>query len=514
MSSYRTGSQSQQQQPLKEPAGASRLNTSLKPTSRASDSSKNNNNINKPKDPLAITPEVVWGNRNNNNNAAGDGSNVSPTRPRAGSKDRVSGSKQQQQPTSPTTQIGKEQLVQQQAAKQEALARSQAAEKAAAEKAYQLSKSQNTVLNEEVVSLREENQQLRDIERQFWTLLDEREQLQEEVSRLSNGISSSSSKLNQQSFSNNSVKPSFAAAKYYNQLRVPKDSNEAEKNYLQMAVALDEAMNMLIQLDRTAAARFTGSSQQSASVVLPGTLIHRFLEFTSAERNVKNTLTFSSPSGNNNNKNAIALGSSSASPSVNDFKSKTAELVEQMQQNVQSLASQNNNKQTTTSRSGSATPGKIVDISQIQQQYVDNNNNTNASSYQSTLHTSNLSQALRLAQDEIHHLKMELDRSDLSRLQALDDVDKMQKQIQVLSSSIVELRSAYASARAQADANAKSAETVHEVTVRLAERDAEIAHLKGRIAEMQRLAASGGSALAADTTRIRQELASRVASRT
>ena len=104
---------------------------------------------------------------------------------------------------------------------------------------------------------------------------------------------------------------------------------------------------------------------------------------------------------------------------------------------------------------------------------------------------------------------MELDRSDLSRLQALDDVDKMQKQIKLLSQSIVELRSAYASARAQADANARSAETTHEVTVRLAERDAEMAHLKGRLAEMQRMAASGGSLLAGDAARIRSELQAR-----
>lgn len=401
-------------------------------------------------------------------------------------------------------------------ARAEARAKNEAAERAANEKAAQLARSHNTVLNEEVKALKEENEQLRDIERQFWILLDEREQLQDEVKRLSNGIrsddfSSGGNLLRSSSsaFNNNNNNQAIIGGngginKYYSGIKVPGVNSELEKNYTQMAVALDESMNMLIQLDRTAASRVTGSA--SASVVLPGTLIYRFLEFCSAERMGSSRVASSSiapfitNNTNNNNRNA------SASQIQRDQQQQ--ELLNQMQQNLSELR-----KSPPHSRTGS-TPNDRNNVASVMSNNNthnnDPNNNLHSSSFASTIHNSNLSQALRLAQDEIQHLKMELDRSDLSRLQALADVDKLQNQVKVLSSSIVELRSAYSSARAQADANAKSAETVHEVTVRLAERDAEIAHLKGRIAEMQRLAASGGSALQADTSRIRQELASRV----
>lgn len=409
------------------------------------------------------------------------------------------------------------------AAQQAAAAKSQAAKQQAHNNAAAVLKTSSSMLSDEVMALKEENGQLREIEKQFWLLLDEREAQQEEIRQLKNGIRSAHTMSAQASStltaaarpnqhgnsnnSNNSHHPSMRAP--------PHDSTEAEKNYLQMTKALDEALVMLLQLDRTAASRLGGAA--TASAVTPGTLISRFLDFCTSERNggpMHHPLLLSSQHHGGGGGGAAGDGTSRAaagfSPDSSNatFSSRTAAMVHSMQDSINAAQHQQRNRNTphvVAEATGNASPYHQHEMG------GGAGGGGGGSIMANTLHTSSLSQALRVAQDEIQHMKMELDRSDLSRLQALDDVDKMQGQIKLLSQSVVELRSAYASARAQADSNARAAETVHEVTVRLAERDAEIAHLRARIAEMQRMAASGGSALHHDTMRIRAELQSRIA---
>jgi hypothetical protein len=122
-----------------------------------------------------------------------------------------------------------------------------------------------------------------------------------------------------------------------------------------------------------------------------------------------------------------------------------------------------------------------------------------------------LSMQLRVAQGENREMQLELDRCDASRLQALDDVERLQHQVTMLSENVSELRHVAVQAREAAAAGAHATSQLRAARAELAERDAEVAHLKGRVAELQRATSQlPESQLAADAARIRAELAARM----
>lgn len=113
---------------------------------------------------------------------------------------------------------------------------------------------------------------------------------------------------------------------------------------------------------------------------------------------------------------------------------------------------------------------------------------------------------------EVKQLQDELDHTDMSRLQALEDGERMQQQIEVLSKGVQELRTAYTSVKAQAEANAKNAQMVQTLKSQMAAKDALIHELKAKVSQLQRLNDIHGSELAADAARIKQDLAQRSSS--
>ena len=110
---------------------------------------------------------------------------------------------------------------------------------------------------------------------------------------------------------------------------------------------------------------------------------------------------------------------------------------------------------------------------------------------------------------ELAQVQDELDRTDTSRLQALEDADRLHKQVGVLTQNISELRTAFAQVKSQAEQYAKTSASVTQLKGILAEREAENAQLKATVAQLQRMSTVGGAALAADAARIRSELAGR-----
>ena len=110
---------------------------------------------------------------------------------------------------------------------------------------------------------------------------------------------------------------------------------------------------------------------------------------------------------------------------------------------------------------------------------------------------------------EIRQLQEELDRTDMSRVQALEDSERLQHQLEVVLSNVAELKQAYHSVKAQAEASVKNAQVVQSQKVQLTNKDAQIHELKATIAQLKRLSDVGGAELAVDAARIRQELAKR-----
>uniref|UniRef100_A0A7S1R116 Uncharacterized protein n=1 Tax=Neobodo designis TaxID=312471 RepID=A0A7S1R116_NEODS len=116
---------------------------------------------------------------------------------------------------------------------------------------------------------------------------------------------------------------------------------------------------------------------------------------------------------------------------------------------------------------------------------------------------------VRDLEKENTQLQEELDRVDLSRIQALEDADRMQRQVASLSESIVEIRAALNSERARAEKHASEAAKLPQVRARLAERDGEIAELAAELERVKRIGDVAGIDLAADAARIREDLEKR-----
>ncbi len=110
---------------------------------------------------------------------------------------------------------------------------------------------------------------------------------------------------------------------------------------------------------------------------------------------------------------------------------------------------------------------------------------------------------------EMRQLQEELDRTDMSRMQALEDSERLQQQLEVVLSNVAELKTAYSSVKAQAEASVRNAQVVQAQKVQLANKDAQIHELKATVTQLRRLADVGGAELAVDAARIRQELARR-----
>lgn len=118
---------------------------------------------------------------------------------------------------------------------------------------------------------------------------------------------------------------------------------------------------------------------------------------------------------------------------------------------------------------------------------------------------------LHVSKQEVRQLQEELDRTDMSRMQALEDAERMQQQIEVLSSGVQDLRKAYNGVKQQAESSTKNAQAVQDLKSQLAARDATIHELKAKVSQQQRLSSVGGNTtdLAADAARIRRQLAQR-----
>jgi DNA repair exonuclease SbcCD ATPase subunit len=133
------------------------------------------------------------------------------------------------------------------------------------------------------------------------------------------------------------------------------------------------------------------------------------------------------------------------------------------------------------------------------------------------------------AKQEIKQLQEELDRTDVSRLQALDDAQRMHQQVQILSEGVRELRGAYQQVKGQAETSAKHAQLVAKLQEETKQKDTVIQELRHRLSQLQRFSAVGDlsppplpqqqqqqqavgtsnphhKALAADAARIRQQM--------
>jgi hypothetical protein len=102
-------------------------------------------------------------------------------------------------------------------------------------------------------------------------------------------------------------------------------------------------------------------------------------------------------------------------------------------------------------------------------------------------------------------LQDELDRVDLSRLQALDDVDRLQKHIATLSETILSMKQTVDAERSRAERHATAAAQLPQYRAMIAEKDEIIAQLTGELEQCRRNGSSTAD-LAADAARIRAEL--------
>eukprot|EP00744_Colponema_vietnamica_P015591 GILI01021858.1.p1 GENE.GILI01021858.1~~GILI01021858.1.p1 ORF type:complete len:286 (+),score=30.17 GILI01021858.1:73-858(+) len=136
-----------------------------------------------------------------------------------------------------------------------------------------------------------------------------------------------------------------------------------------------------------------------------------------------------------------------------------------------------------------------------------------------------LSAELQAAQAQVRALQQELDRTDLSRRQALEDCDHMRQQVEDLGSQLQQTTSAFRNAQRsllqkQVQEQVASNNSQHgqgpgpsvsgfPTTSQLAHRNAEIHQARAQQAKAQREKEMETYALAEDTERIRRELARR-----
>lgn len=119
---------------------------------------------------------------------------------------------------------------------------------------------------------------------------------------------------------------------------------------------------------------------------------------------------------------------------------------------------------------------------------------------------------IRQLENEQRQLQDELDRADVSRLQALEDADRLHQHVAALSEKLIVVRDAATNEKLKADKYAASHSALLTARAQLADKDAEIARLKAEVEHLRRIDSVGGAELAADAARIREELAKRSAS--
>lgn len=271
---------------------------------------------------------------------------------------------------------------------------------------------------QELAALRDENAKLRDIEGQFWMLLQEREDLQRQLNELHRTETQKAIKSREE----------------------PADTRKSgirEVDYERMSAALQECMTLLLQRE------FPSGGQSSSH---GGNVVLRFLDYCDKEAQ-----------------------SASVASMVRAARDEVF--------HVEGLRA--------------PAPASVARSSPDNQMLVNEVNR------------------LRL---ELTQLQDELDRTDASRLQALEDVERLQKQVMILTGNMNDLRSSFASVKSQAEHHSKIAATVTHLKVQLSERESELAQLKGTLAQLQRLSSVGGAQLAADAARIRSELNARMKS--
>jgi DNA repair exonuclease SbcCD ATPase subunit len=120
-----------------------------------------------------------------------------------------------------------------------------------------------------------------------------------------------------------------------------------------------------------------------------------------------------------------------------------------------------------------------------------------------------LQQQHRQLQAEHRQLQEEVDRVDLSRMQALDDVDRLQEHVASLSQHVITMKEALVKERERADQHASNAQQVPLLRARLAEKEGELARANAALETLKRSTDRTGSDLAADAARIRAELQTR-----
>eukprot|EP00758_Cryptobia_borreli_P001973 Tbor_TRINITY_DN2679_c0_g1::TRINITY_DN2679_c0_g1_i1::g.17895::m.17895 len=116
--------------------------------------------------------------------------------------------------------------------------------------------------------------------------------------------------------------------------------------------------------------------------------------------------------------------------------------------------------------------------------------------------------------DQLRRVQEELDRTDLSRQQALEDADKIRRQMELLAANLTAIKNDFRQYKSNVDANSKvisereATQAQHQKS-RLAQKDAEIHELKARIVHLERTLGNGTIELAKDADRISRDLQAR-----
>ena len=312
-------------------------------------------------------------------------------------------------------------------------------------------------LRRQAGKLQEENAKLKEVEEQFWLLLQEREDLQQQLDAVRANAGSAAAQKQQQAKAA-SASPARGGG------GGGVSTNEAArliKEHESMQTALQECMDLLLAKEADAGHSVLGGTgngihHQHRGVSVADFLAWLELERGRAEAGLSTEGLLLMPDGSDRDRAAP----SSFSPS--------------------------RGKSGLTPIAGAAAGPPL------------------AAQERATM----LNQLSELRQ-EVGQLQEELDRTDMSRVQALEDSDRLHGQVKTLSETVIELRHALHAERQRCQANEQNALAALQLRGQIADREAEIAKLEGSLAQYRRLADVGSEQLAADAARIRAEFASR-----
>lgn len=316
----------------------------------------------------------------------------------------------------------------------------------------------------EVSELKDENDKLRQVQEQFWLLLFEREDLQRQLQELRSGANNVLGSNVTSGTVGNQITPNTTAAADVSVSAgfSPQELQQRRVEYDAMSTALQECLALVMTKEQQRTLNETELGARGP--------VHAFLSwlsFTAERSSAKQSLALARGGAVFSD----GAGDGSLSPSAPKFMSAFSP---------------------TMSATASMLPGAAGSREEKEA----------------------LLRELHRTKQELKQVQEELDRTDMSRLQALEDAERMQQQMEILSNGVRELRQAYEGVKLQAESSAKHAAMVQQLKSQLAARDATIHELRGKLSQVQRLGDIGSSELALDTARIRQQLAQRASSNT